>query len=178
MNRFIRSGIFALFLFTSIAVFAQPSEVITSERPQNAIAVGALGDFSLFTLHYERLFSYRPNFFIVGKMGIGFTEEFELCLYGSCDSPKTNFFTIPHHLSANWGSGRHYFELGLGGTFINGPTDYPYIVYPIIGYRIHPLRNKAFNFRAWINIPFGGFGKDYEYLVSPIGISLGSAFGQ
>ena len=61
--------------------------------------------------------------------------------------------TIPHHVTANLGTSKSFFEFGIGGTMLVGETKVPYIFYPILGYRFLPLYSNKLNFRIYFQPP-------------------------
>ncbi len=141
----------------------------TEKRPVNSISLNLLGDASLMSLHYERLILITQDFILSIKFGLGYNQEFQI--FGS--SPE-NFLTVPHHVTGNWGEGRSFFELGLGGTIIAGDINQDYLFYPIIGYRLLPLKTNAFNIRIFGIIPF--YRLETEIYLSRIGLSMGVFF--
>lgn len=153
-------------------VFAQRNTDTIPERPINGISLSLLGDASIISFHYERLFLIRNNFFITGKLGLGYIEEFQLCLFGSCSTPE-KYLTIPHHITGNIGRGKNFFEFGLGGTIINGNTSQHYLLYPIVGYRLQPKRSNKFNLRIFAEFPVS---RVEDILFVPFGLSMGIYF--
>jgi len=93
---------------------------------------------------------------------------------GSCPPPD-KYLTLPHHITGNLGRGKHFLEFELGGTIIYGNTNQNYLIYPIFGYRLHPLNSNKVNFRLFGNIPFSGLNTE-DILFSPFGLSLGISF--
>ncbi len=164
----------AILLIAKTSLFAQTQEEIIAPRPLNSINLNLLGNASLISIDYERQFIIRPTLILSGKLGIGYNEEFMLCIYGECPSPDT-YLTIPHHVTGNIGKGKHFFEFGIGGAIINGNTTRPYLLYPIIGYRFLPLKSKKINFRIFGQIPLSGFDVG-GVIFSPIGLNLGISF--
>ncbi|MFD2514173.1 hypothetical protein ACFSRY_09870 [Pontibacter locisalis] len=161
------------FTVSSISLSAQSKAFLTDTqdiRPQHNIYLNLLGDASIASLNYERLLFITPGFFFSGKAGVGYNEEFSICSSGDC-SPE-RFLTITHHITGNLGKGRHFAEFGLGGTLINGNTDEKYLAYPIVGYRLHPLRSKKVNFRIYGSVPFTGLDTE-DILYAPYGLSVG-----
>lgn len=143
------------------------------DRPRNNISLNIAGDASIISVQYERVFFIKSTLFVTGKIGFGYNEEMEWCFWG-CDPPE-KFFTITHHITGNLGKGRHFLELGLGGTILNGSTTQKYLVYPILGYRLHPLNFNKANFRIFGQYPFSGIPDELGYF-SPIGLSVGISF--
>jgi len=160
-------------LSLGIASFAQQEHSDT--RPTNNIYLNLLGDASLISINYERLFLVSPKFTVSSKLGVGYNQEFQLC-FGSCLASPKNYFTLPHHVTGNFGKGKHLFELGLGGTFISGDTPQPYSLYPIVGYRIQPLMPDRLTFRIFAQIPLLHPAAMEDILFSPIGLSVGVSF--
>ncbi len=120
------------------AAEAQSDPVILESIPNNTINIGLLGDASIVSISYERLFHIRPNHFLTGKAGIGFNQEDDFCILPNispCDNVVRNFLTIPHHVTSNYGRGKHFGEIGLGGTLLTGNAGPFYMIYPIVGYR-------------------------------------------
>lgn len=121
------------FLFLSRLVLAQQAEDM---RPKNNLGINFFGEASLISLYYERVRFFHSTRLLALKGGVGYHEEFKICL-GPCPSPK-QFLTIPHHVGINWGKGRHFFEMGAGGTFFTNDAKLPYIVYGTLAYRVQP----------------------------------------
>jgi len=169
MKKIIATG---LLLFLGTTLLAQPPRDSSDITPYtvSSMNINLLGDASLISLHYEGRKFVRSAVFITGKVGLGFNEEFRLCLFGPC-SPPQRYLTIPHHVTANFGGSKHYFELGMGGTIISG-SDRGYFLYPIIGYRRQPLAGKKVSFRVFGQLPVV-HPNNNNILFSPVGISLG-----
>jgi hypothetical protein len=134
-----------------------------------------LGDASLFSINYERQFLVSSTIILSSKFGLGYNEEFKLCIIGPCSSSPEKYLTIPHHITGNFGKGKYFFEFGLGGTIINGNTNQPYLLYPIVGFRTLPLMSNKFNFRIFGQIPFSGLETE-DIIFIPFGVSLGISF--
>ena len=163
-----------LFVMSVSYLFAQNISDTISVRPMNNINLNILGDASIVSLNYERLFFITPGIFISGDLGIGFNQEFTQNLDGSGASTPDTYLTIPHHITGNIGKGKHFFEFGMGGTIINGFPDKKYFLYPIIGYRLQPLKSNKVNFRIFTTLLNNG--KDSEIYILPLGLSLGLCF--
>lgn len=153
--------------------YAQKVEEKTDSRPSNNIHINLLGDASLISINYERRFFVRPAYFLIGKLGYGYNEEFQICIWDGLCSPEHKFITVPLHISVNVGNGRHFLESGIGGTIILGHTTENFILYPIIGYRLHPLKKNKINFRIFVEYPFSGYLLKEDVLFIPVGFSLG-----
>lgn len=165
-----------LFVVLSTILIAQNKVTSDDIRPENNISLNLLGDASIISLNYERLFLINSTFFLTGKLGLGYNEEFELSLWGTSDSePVEKYLTIPHHITGNYGKGRRCFEFGLGGTIINGNTTQHYLTYAIIGYRVQPFKSRKTNFRIFGNIRFASTNTD-DILFIPFGLSFGHCF--
>ena len=83
---------------------------------------------------------------------------------------------IPHHITGNLGKGKHLFEFGVGASIILGNTNQNYLLYPIVGYRIHPLKSNKLNFRVNLSIPYTAIGYTEDIMFSPFGLSAGIIF--
>lgn len=158
-----------LFNISTTLLSQTPSEPVDS-RPLNSIYLNLLGDASAISVNYERIFLIDPNFILTCKLGLGCNEEFNIL-----GPSEQQYLTIPHHITGNLGKGRHFFEFGIGGTIISGNTRQPYILYPIVGYRILPLKSDKFNFRVFGQIPFTGLETDVIIFI-PLGLSFGVSF--
>jgi hypothetical protein len=163
-----------ILLSARVVLFAQETIISYDSRPLNSIYINLLGDASIISINYDKQFLISSNFILSGKLGLGYNEEFQICLEGSCPSPD-KYLTIPHHITGNIGKDRHFFEFGLGGTIISGNTPQKYLLYPIVGYRILPLQSKKVNFRIFGQIPFSGL-ETKDILFVPFGLSLGVSF--
>lgn len=157
-----------------ILLFAQNNNDSNHIRPGNGIYLNLLGDASLISINYEKLFFVSSNFIVTGKSGLGYNEKFQICFGGPCWEPK-RYVTVPHHITGNIGEGRNFLEFGLGGTIIGGNTSQHYLLYPIVGYRLVPLKANKLNFRIFGQIPFSGLETE-DVIFVPIGGSLGLSF--
>jgi len=170
----MKTLIFAfILLFTSVIVSAQNSIDTVGSRPLESYYINFLGYASLISLNYEKIF-VREDLLVSSKIGLGYNQEFQLCIFKDCSAPE-NYLTIPHHITGILGKGKHFFELGLGGTIIIGSTRQPYLFYPIAGYRFLPLESNNFNFRIFGQIPFTGMDTR-DILFIPCGLSVGISF--
>ena len=160
-------------------IFQRGKKKSVEDRPLNNISLNLLGDASILSINYEKQYLVRKVFILTTKFGLGYNQEFRLCVFGPCSSPAENYVTIPHHFTANFGNKRSFFEFGLGGTILlYGVTSDPYIFYPIIGYRFLPLKSNNLNFRLYFLPPIqfdGPFGHT-EIAFIPCGVSIGISF--
>lgn len=163
-----------ILLFAGRLLFAQNEDDIIDSRPLNNISLNFLGDASIISFNYERQFLVNSSFILSNKLGFGYNEEFEFCIFGPCSAAE-KYLTIPHHLTGNIGKGKHFFEFGLGGTIITGNTTQHYLLYPIVGYRILPLKSNKLNFRIFGQLPFSGIVTD-DILFLPFGLNFGVSF--
>jgi hypothetical protein len=152
---------------------AQERDTIPAGRPDFIISLNLVGDASLISMGFEKLFFIKPAFTLAGRLGFGFNQEF---LLFSSDPPR-NYFIMPMAVSCNFGKKRSYLECGLGGSVIAGGRTTYFMGYPILGYRLHPFRNPGFSFRAWLFYPFGQLSvlESTDLLMAPFGVSIGIA---
>ncbi len=154
-----------------------PTEYTTNINtyPKNHIYLNLLGDASVFSLNYDRVWmvgdSKEAIQFLSTKIGLGYNVEFSVF----SDYAET-YTTIPHHLTYNIGGENSQFEFGLGGTFLFGHVS-EYIVYPMMGLRLIPLKHPHFNFRLYGQLATVQ-GNQYKsgILFFPFGTSLGVSF--
>ncbi|MCB0639629.1 MAG: hypothetical protein KDC54_23555 [Lewinella sp.] len=148
------------------------------DRPRmlspNNVNVILLGNGSAFSFTYERLLVVGPTSILAASGGLGYASETRFCL-GGCAGEPDYYLTFPHQLTANFGQGDHFFELGLGGTVVLGNTEENYFLYPILGWRVHPIRSGDLVFRLFATMPFSGLDTA-DLLWVPVGASLGWIF--
>jgi hypothetical protein len=163
-----------LTLLFSGAVVAQPMVIVHIPRPMQNINLNYLGDASVLSLNYERIFTIKKYLSIAGQAGVGYDEEFKLCIWGNCTPPK-KYLTLPHHVTGIFGKKKHFLEFGIGGTAMLGKENKYYVFYPILGYRIQPIRPKKVNFRVYGSWPLNTLSNE-DLLFVPFGLSLGYCF--
>ena len=148
-------------------------------RPLKSIGLNFLGDASKISINHEKLYLVGKSNILSTKLGLGYNQEFCISFYSGQCSAKEDYLTIPHHFTANIGKKRSFFEFGLGGTMIYGKTNWPYILYGIIGYRFLPLQSNKFNFRIYFQPPIPILAKlpfNFLYVYSPLGLNIGISF--
>jgi hypothetical protein len=169
------------FMFLGSNVFSQQIEI---KQVLNNHYLNFFGDASTASYNYERLVRINPHFLLTGKIGIGWRREDESYILPAAN----HYLTMPYHVTANLGGGRHFFELGLGMTsdlahrIIKGSSGnfYNYTFkYSIVGYRFQPFRSDKTTFRIYFHHEFGRRKPEYPgsyYSMIPIGISFGKSF--
>lgn len=183
-----RLKLFLLTLPFYSSTIAQPLSNQSEPVPLNNVYVSFIGDASIFALNYERLNIINPKIRLSSRIGLGYNELIALF------TPRIQYITIPHHVTCNFGEGQHFLEAGLGGTFLAGQgkeediygrkvpaTVTHYLLYPIIGYRFHPLQSSKLNFRLYAqpiirNSKAGWFSEKSGAVVIPFGASVGLSF--
>jgi len=155
-------------------------------RSSNIYAT-ALGDVTLFSINFEKLYVINPGFFVAGKIGVGFTKEINFSFWGY-DPPDNYFTTLPHHISLNFGHRRSFFEVGMGGDFVlfrptheyyaDNTYDTYYYLYPFVGYRFQNMHSNKLVFRAFVSYPLTEYFPRLTFFANgfmffPIGLSLG-----
>ena len=146
----------------------------TEIRPLNNINYN-IGEGSLNSINYERLYFINRGYFLAFQLGIGNNEEWQ---DDTNLSSPIKYTTIPHHITGNLGKGRNFFEFGLSGLIVTGNLDQHYLLGPILGYRLQSLKFKRVNFRIYVNFPINYLVLFTipEILYLPIGASLGFCF--
>lgn len=157
-----------LLVLLSIQMIAQEETDIIHSRPKNNFSIGLLGE-GLFTLNYERVDVLGPNFLLAGKAGLGYAEDFTIF------SPKKQFMTFSHQVTANLGREWTFMEMGIGGMLISGDGRSSYYVYPVAGFRFLPPRPHHVSFRVFIQVPIPLMGPD-DALILPFGVNVGWCF--
>lgn len=139
---------------------------VAEKRAQNVfVEIGGQG--LLFTANYDTRFSNKRNG-LGGRAGIG---------YMSIDGE--NVTTAPISVNYLLGKGKHFFEVGLGATFI-GSSDGTAILFEnegaVLGtmsfsYRLQPV-DSGFSFRAGFTPIFNSS----DFIPYFAGLSLGYSF--
>lgn len=173
----MQSMVLVLTITNSFSSSGQSKATVIQSRPLNNIYVNIFGDVSLVSVNYERIKIISPYFFLSGNIGVGHQSEIQICFFGDCTFPESQkFITFPHHLTANVGKKRHFLEVGLGGTYVYGKTQKKYFIFPLIGYRIQPLKSKKAIFRLYFNTSAFNSFEENVYLNIPVGLSIGICF--
>ncbi|PLW98830.1 MAG: hypothetical protein C0593_04690 [Marinilabiliales bacterium] len=146
---------------------AQDSNNHKDTRPLVNLNLNVFGDASVFSINFERQIVLNHTLILSTKLGLGYNQEFLIF-----DDDPEQYFTLPHHLTLNIGKTRHFFEVGIGGTLMPGNIFHPYVLYPIVGYRILPLRTKKINFRVFGEVPVSGYD-NVNVIFVPFGLSIG-----
>ncbi len=162
-----------LFALSLASVYAQTEDSVQAPRP-SFIFSGEIGGTTVLSLGLEKLFFLKSRVVLAGKVAFGFNQKFELF---SSEDP-TNYFILPHSFTVNMGGGkRSMLELGIGGSWITNNSENYYLVYPMLGYRLHPFKNPGFSFKAWAMYPFGQSStmETTNIWILPLGLSFGIA---
>lgn len=159
-------------LFPLALIYSQEEPTPDNNRSDFTLSLNVVGDLSLFSLGFEKLFFVKPSLIISGKLGLGFNTEFDLS-----DNPSDTYFVLPHHLTVNYGKRKSFLEFGIGGSLVTKSQYSGYFVYPMLGYRLHPFKNPGFSFRAWLFFPIGQISKveELNILIVPYGLSFAIA---
>lgn len=169
--------VLVLTITNSFSSLGQRKATVIQTRPLNNIYINIFGDVSLVSVNYERIKIISPYFFLSGNIGVGHQSELQICFFWDCTFPESKkFITFPHHLTLNFGKKKHFLEAGLGGTYVYGITQKKYFIYPLIGYRIQPLKSKKAIFRLYFNTSAFNSFEENVYLNIPAGISIGISF--
>jgi len=149
-----------------------------NQRPDRNLTIGLGGDGGVVSVHYEKLNIISYNLIMATEIGLGATQDF------SISDPNHYYLSIPFNISACFGKRMHLFEAGLGATInlrLNDPY-YDFCIYPIIGYRIQPVKSRKVMFKIYTSIPYNLNYLTYINLKNsdiyfiPIGISIGKSF--
>ena len=163
--------IILIITFVTTLMWAQVIMQEKEARPFNNINVNLLGNASIISINYERLFQVHPKILIAGNIGFGYNLEFTLF-----DDHPESFTTIPMHVTGNYGKMKNMLEFGVGYTIINDKKEYwKNATYAIIGYRIQPFESGKTNFRVFVMPPISDMDAT-SILFIPIGLSFGHCF--
>jgi hypothetical protein len=165
MKKLLLSLLLAGFAISSSSAQEAP---VAAKRAQNVfVEIGGQG--LLFTANYDTRFSNKRNG-LGGRAGIG---------YISIDGD--NVTTVPISMNYLLGQGKHFFEVGLGATFI-GTSDGTSVILDddtegsVLGtmsfsYRLQPV-DSGFAFRAGLTPIFNS----RSFIPYFAGLSLGYTF--
>lgn len=171
--------IFIIILSTIYSsLFAQTKSELFS-RPLNTISIDLLGEGTLYSLNYERLFPIKRNMFLSGKIGVGRTVDFCGLIHCEENYKAKVSISIPHHITVNFGKKKVFLEAGYGGTIFTWNYKPKYMAFGIIGMRIHPFERNKFSFRLFATPPLTKSDDGMHYgdiLFIPLGLSLGVSF--
>jgi hypothetical protein len=181
INSIIRTLIILGLITTNFNLLAQHNRYSYdyNSRPQNVVFINLFGDVSQYSINYERIFYINDFFLLSGRLGLGHNKESEGWIMPSQTKNLEEFITIPHHITGNLGKGRHFFEFGFGATFIgnySGNISPKYLVYPIVGYRLHPINSQKMNFRFSISYPLKIPNEIQDIFIFPASLSFGFSF--
>jgi hypothetical protein len=142
-------------------------------RPRNNISLNMFGDASIMSGNYERLMLTYSRFFMALKVGIGYSESRGL------PNDNTLLYSFPVNVTGNYGRKMHFFEFGFGGTllFYDTFTFWDYAVYPIVGYRLQPMKSGRVMLRIYASYPLTDKIDIHNYWFCPVGFSIGFCFG-
>jgi len=158
-------------LFSSVIVKGQESGSTSAQNEKRAqnIFVELGGQGLLFTANYDSRFSKRRDG-LGGRVGIGYIS-----------TGGDNATTVPLSLNYLLGTGRHFFEMGLGATLLaTSGNDNSFLFDEnnsnVIGtmsfsYRLQPV-DRGFSFRAGLTPIF----KKNNFIPYYAGLSLGYSF--
>lgn len=169
-----------VFVISVSLLFAQIKSDTILIRPFHNINL-TIGEGSVYSINYERLYFINSAFFLTGQLGIGYNEEY---LDDTDLSTPAKYVVLPHHFTGNIGKRRNFFEFGLSGLIVTSNVNNHYLSGLILGYRLQCLTSKKINFRIGLNIPFSilkdfplmGYSYDPEITYLPFGLSIGYCF--
>jgi len=159
-------------------------KIFIPDRPKNNIYVNLGGGGFFYSINYERLFTVSQSLILAAGFGIGRGTNFPIWV-------DYSYRTFPHHITLNLGKRKSFFEFGIGGTAAYGtyiciyhshPDHKKYYIFPIIGFRIQPMRPPVgFYFKIQGIYPITIYENEdkeewLDPLIIPIGISLGISF--
>lgn len=155
-------------------VMSRAANQEVEDRPINNAFINILGDGSIASLNYERLFLINPErSFITAGLGIGANSL--VTIHANDGATPNNFPVVPHHITGNIGKGRHFLEFGLGGAILGNQTGQHYLSYLVLGYRLQPLNSNRVSARIFGSYPLQRLER-FDIIYIPAGISVGWAF--
>lgn len=168
--------IFIIFLFSGLGLKAQYNKVMPLDSlPTKNVYLGIVGDAALISFNVERVYNVNPFFRVTSRLGLGYFQELRACILGPCAGSPNVYISVPHHITGSFGKGIHYFEFGIGATFLLGTGRDHYLMYPLIGYRLFPLSKNKPSIRLYLHLPFTGLYND-DFFFMPAGFTIGKSF--
>jgi hypothetical protein len=163
-----------IILILGSIVLACDVKAIPYLRPLNNFSLNLFGDASVFSISYERLFISNRKFILTGKFGAGYSQSLGL------PSKSAALLSTPMHITGNvniYGK-KHFLEFGFGGTllFYENMKFWDYSIFPVIGYRLQPLKSGNFTLRLFVSYPLTDKLDIHNYWFSPVGMSIGFCF--
>jgi hypothetical protein len=162
-------------MFLYLTSYTQPQPDSTTKLTNSTIYLGFNTEGANVSLHYGKLLRRSKHFFLTAEAGLGYyINPYALLLQPLIGKKQYVYLMIPHHITANFGGGKHYLEVGVGGSIVAANVDKNYWLYGIVGYRMQPFKSKKFMMRVFCNLPTTDFelsSKDVVFL--PAGFSLG-----
>lgn len=110
---------------------------LITNRPKNSYSFGIAGAQSILSFNYERLFLLRSGNFLSAQIGAGLFP----CIW------NCNPISASSHMTVNFGSTKHFLEIGPGLSVQN-----ELVPYATFGYRYQPIRKRKMNFRIFTNV--------------------------
>ena len=161
-----------LILLVILSFPAQDLLAIPYLRPRNNINLNLFGDASIISVYYERISVSNRKFFLTSKIGVGYSESWGL------PAKNTSLYSLPLHITGNYGAKKHYLEFGLGGTllFYENLKFWDYSIFPMIGYRLQPLKKDKVTLRIYASYPLTDKIDIKNYWFFPLGFSIGFCF--
>lgn len=171
--------IFIVALSVACSMLFGQMENDSLSRPLNNFSLNVLGEASIMSLNFERLFPLGKSVLLSAKIGLGANVDF--CGLIQCEENYKSklAITLPHHITANFGRGKAFFEIGYGGTYFLWNYNPVYLPSAIIGFRMQPLKQGKFVFRIFSQVPLVNSDSGLHYgdiLFIPLGFSFGSSF--
>lgn len=142
----------------------------------NSISLHILGDGSILSCTYERLIPIKRSITLSAWAGLGYTKEFQVCVFGPCQFTSVPpRLTFVHSITTNLGGPKFHLEAGLGGNFIADPEGNLYLPYITGGIRWNTFGAIPFVIRAYFNYGFFDSNR-IIYAFVPLGLSIGLRF--
>ena len=174
MNKLLLS---IIILILSSNTFSQENKFF-NQRPDRNITLSLGGDGGIISMNHEKLNIISYNLILATEIGIGATQDVSIL------DPNHYYLSLPLNISVCFGKRMHLFEAGFGSTIHLRINDsfYEFCIYPILGYRIQPVKPRKLMFKIFTSIPYNlNYQtyinlKDSEVFFIPIGISIGKSF--
>ncbi len=151
----------------------------TISRPLNNFSLNLLGEASIISLNYERLFPLGKLFLLSAKLGVGTNADWCGIIHCEENYKAKHAITFPHHITLNFGKKKAFFEIGYGGTYLSWKYSPVYIPSAIFAFRLQPVESNKFSFRVFIQNPLIKSGNGLKFdkvLFIPVGFSFGVGF--
>ncbi|MBN2729874.1 MAG: hypothetical protein JXR53_11685 [Bacteroidales bacterium] len=146
---------------------------LIDNRPCQFLELTEFGNVSVFSASYGHILKVGNVFYGSIGGGLGYAQDVNIFNIATSRDPET-YLTLPYYFTAMLGKTRHFAEIGIGGTFVFGDLEKYHYLYPMLGYRLQPLRSNRLHFKFYASM-LNTNSPDNLWII-PVGMALGFNF--